>query len=277
MTSTRRAFLARTAVLVSAAATTGCTLLQKDPVPYEPFGPFIVRETGGVDGRNLPLMVSPDGVALLLGRETVAGQLSGSRMQKLRELLESEELRREAANPPKDSDGQCSDQIAVSLEMGALRMGSEQSCGGDGDTPPTFGEILGLLADARSGSFDGPVAAADPVLVPVRLERTGSEDEEDDYVVALRADGTGTVTQRGQSSPTDELEEAQLDALRLLLDRLPTPPQSPSPSRRSGCEGEGTVALTRADDVPIVLPDCGSTFPPIEIRATVALLESLTS
>lgn len=264
-------------MLVTAAMTTGCTLLRQDPVPYEPFGPFIVRETGGVDGRNIPLMVSTDGVALLLGREPVAGQLSESRLQKLRELLESEELRREAANPPKDSEEKCSDQIGISLEMGALRMSRRQTCGSDGDLPPTFGEILGLLADARSGSFDGPVAAPDPALVTVRLERTGSDDEDDDYVVVVRADGTGTVTRRGRSSPTDELGEEQRDALRLLLDRLPTPPQTPSPSRRPGCEGEGSVTLKRADDAPIVLPDCSSQLPPIEIRATIALLESLTS
>ena len=230
-------------------------MLQKEPVPYEPFGPFVVRETGGVDGRNIPLMVSTDGVALLLGREPAAGQLSASRMRRLRELLESKELRREAANPPKESDDRCSDQIAVSLEMGALRMGREQPCGGDGNTPPTFGEILDLLADARQGSFDGPVTAAEPALVPVRLERTGSDDPDDDYVLVLRADGTGQVTRQGETRPTDVPEQEQLDALRLLIDRLPALPPSPSPSRRPGCAGDGVVTLHRDCENPVVLPD----------------------
>lgn len=275
MTSTRRAFLAGTAALVAAAATTGCSLLQNDPVPYEPFGPFIVRETGGVDGRNIPLMVSTDGVALLLGHEPAAGQLSEKRMVRLRELLESEDLRREAANPPNDSDDRCSDQIGVSLEMGSLQIGRTQSCGSGVDAPRTFGEILRLLEDARSGDFDAPVTSADPALVPVRLERSGSDDEDEDYVIALRADGTGEVTERGRTTPTRDLEPEQHDALRLLLDRLPATVPSPSPSRRPRCEGEGRWVLQRGDDPAIVLPDCSAQPPSMEILAVVALLEDV--
>lgn len=210
------------AVVASLGSGAGCALLGKGPVDLVPFGDFVVRETGGEDGRDIPLLVSADGTALLVGRSPAAGRLSEQKMSRLQELLESERLRREAANPPEDEErSTCADGVVVTITMGSLTVRNGETCGGSGRATPAFDEVLALLEDARDGEFDAPLSDEIPPLPSLRLDRKGFEDEPD-LTITVAPNGSARLTPatKGSRTPRAEmLEPEQRDALRLVLDQ----------------------------------------------------------
>ncbi len=200
------------------AAVTGVGGGCRRPADLVPFGDFVVRETGGIDGRRFVLEVGAHGTALLMSRVVAAGQLAGESMSRLEVLLTSRQFRTEAAHKePDPTRHRCADLVSVTVAMGALSVTRTDPCGQQRERPaPATAEILSILAAARQGDFTAPVPASVPTLQPVRLERFG----DDAYVIEVDAAATGRLTVDGVVQRREALATSARDALRLLLPRL---------------------------------------------------------
>lgn len=225
-----------------------------------PFGPFLVRESGGVDGRNHLLEVSASGTALLMSRVVAAGQLAEPALARLRTLLTSDAFRREAAASAEEKDDlTCADGVTVSVEMGALRVTSDPCGSRREEARPAYGEILTLLADARAGRFEQTLPDPEPALQTLALTRTTVDDP---YAITVRPDGAGTLTRPGVRAVSRRLDAPAQDALRLLQARLAEQPSGacPDPSGYALRVGTGT--------------SCGP-LRTSEFRSVVRLLEAV--
>jgi hypothetical protein len=255
-----------TAALLSAA---GCSLVGPTAAPAEPFGDFVVGESGGIDGRQNILHVRADGVALLISRAPAAGRLSDQKLSRLQTLLTSEQFReevaRQAQRKPRPPEQVCSDQITNEVMMGELSMSRTEPCGEETRPTPAFDEIISIVAPAMRGTFDGPVETPEPRLVPLRLERSGLQDQPD-YAMMIDATGRGTMTPTSGGSTQRDLSVEQRDTLRLLIARISEKPVVP-------CTSTAYYRL-RADTQPAISgPDCAFPERQPEFYALTVLLE----
>jgi hypothetical protein len=263
----------RVGVLIAAAVLTvaGCSLVGPVAAPPEPFGDFTVGEFGGIDGRQNILYVSAaDGTALLISRAPAAGKLNDQSLSRLQELLTSEQFReevnQEAEQKSKASVPVCSDQITTEVTMGSLSISRTEPCGEKFEPTPAFDEILGIVAPAMQGNFDGPVDSAEPQLLPMRLERSSIQDQPA-YAIRIDAAGRAMITIAGRRSELHELSIQQRDTVRLLQARIIDEPVVP-------CTSTAYYRL-HVDTVPVVSgPDCGFPQRQPEFRALTALLET---
>ena len=261
-------------MLITAAVltVTGCSLVGPPLAsPSEPFSDFSVGEFGGIDGRqNILYVRATDGVALLISRAPAAGQLSDQSLSRLQELLTSkqfrEEVTREAQRKSKELEPVCSDQITTEVTMGSLSMSRTDPCGETSEPTPAFDEILGLVAPAMQGNFDGPVDSAEPGLLPMRLERLQVQDQPA-YTIKIDAAARAMITISGRKSELHELSIQQRDTVRMLLARLIEKPVVP-------CTSTAYYRL-RVDTEPAVSgPDCAFPEQQPEFRALTMLLET---
>jgi hypothetical protein len=164
--------------------------------------------------------VRADGVALLISRAAATGRLKDQKLSRLQTLLTSEQFREEVARKaqqnPRTPEQVCSDQISNEVTMGKLSMSRTEQCGEETRPTPAFDEIISIVAPAMRGTFDGPVKAPEPLLVPVRLERSGFQDRPD-YTMKIDATVRGTMTPTSGGSMQRDLSVEQRDTLRLLL------------------------------------------------------------
>ena len=260
-------------MLITAAVltVTGCSLVGPVAAPSEPFGDFSVGEFGGIDGRQNILHVSAaDGAALLISRAPAAGQLSDQSLSRLRELLTSEQFReevnQEAQRKSKPSVPVCSDQITTEVTMGSLSMSRTEPCGEKSEPTPAFDEILGIVAPAMQGSFDGTVDSADPRLLPMRLERSPVQDQPT-YAIRIDAAARAMITIAGRRSGLHELSIQQRDTVRLLQARIIDQPVVP-------CTSTAYYRLHVYTEPAVSGPDCGFPQRQPEFRALTALLET---
>ncbi len=265
--------LARRAVGALATAAflgvAGCSLPGPTAAPAEPFGDFVVGEFGGIDGRQNILHVRADGVALLISRAPAAGRLSDQKLSRLQTLLTSEQFReevaREAQQKPRTPEQVCSDQITNEVTMGKLSMSRTKPCGEETGPTPAFDEIISIVAPAMRGTFDGPVKAREPLLVPVRLERSGFQDRPD-YTMMIDSTGRGTMTPTSGGSTQRDLSVEQRDTLRLLLARISEKPVVP-------CTSTAYYRLQVHMQPAISGPDCAFPERQPEFHALTVLLE----
>ena len=255
-----------TAALLSVA---GCSLVAPNAAPAEPFGDFVVGESGGIDGRQNILHVRTDGVALLISRAPAAGRLSDQKLSRLQTLLTSEQFReevaRQAQGKPRTPEQVCSDQITNEVTMGKLSMSRTEPCGEETEPTPVFDEIISIVAPAMRGTFDGPVETPEPPLVPVRLERSGLQDQPG-YTIMIDATGRGTMTPASGGSTQRNLSVEQRDTLRLLIARISEKPVVP-------CTSTAYYRL-QADMQPVISgPDCAFPERQPEFHALAVLLE----
>jgi hypothetical protein len=250
---------------------TGCSLVGPTATPAEPFGDFVVGESGGIDGRQNILQVRADGVALLISRVPGAGRLSDQKLSRLQTLLTSEQFRqeviREARRKSTAPAPVCSDQITTEVTMGNLSMSRTEPCGEDSEPTPAFDEIVSIAAPALWGAFDGPVDTAEPRLHPLRLERIESQDQPA-YTIKLDPTGRAMINMPGARSRELELTVQQRDTLRLLIAQVIEKPVAP-------CTAPARYRL-RVDKQPAVSgPDCGFPERQPEFRALTTLLEDV--
>lgn len=198
----------------------GCQPKPAEPVPFEAFA---VRESGGVDGRNHQLEVLPDGTALLQGRTVAAGQIDDPTMQRLEQLLTSEDLRREATETAQEQEEggrqHCSDVVMVGVEMGPLWVAKDTTCGEKDSSKPALDEILGILSGPLDGSFTAPVRTAEPQLRPMTVELM-KDPAAERLVVTITASGQSSLINNVRTLKTDQLQPAEADAVRLLQQRI---------------------------------------------------------
>jgi hypothetical protein len=263
----------RVGVLITAAVltVTGCSLVGPVAAPPEPFGDFSVGEFGGIDGRQNILYVSAaDGAALLISRAPAAGKLNDQSLSRLQELLTSEQFReeanQEAQRKSKASVPVCSDQITTEVTMGSISMSRTEPCGEKSEPTPVFDEILGIVAPAMQGNFDGPVDSAEPRLLPMRLERSPVQDQPA-YTIRIDAAARAMITIAGRRSELHELSIQQRDTVRLLQARIIDQPVVP-------CTSTAYYRLHLDTEPAVSGPDCGFPQRQPEFRALTALLET---
>ena len=257
-----------TAALLSVA---GCSLVGPTAAPAEPFGDFVVGESGGIDGRqNILYVRAADGVALLISRAPAAGQLSDQSLSRLQELLTSDQFReevvQEAQRKSKAPEPVCSDQITIEVTMGSLSMSRTEPCGEKSDPTPAFDEILSIVAPAMQGNFDRPVDTAEPRLLPMRLERLQAQ-EQPAYTIRIDAAGQAMITIAGRRSELHDLSIKQRDTVRLLLSRVIDEPVVP-------CTSTAHYQLHVDTEPAVAGPDCGFPQRQPEFRALTVLLEA---
>jgi hypothetical protein len=261
-------------VLITAAVltVTGCSLIGPPSAsPSEPFSDFSVGESGGIDGRqNILYVRATDGVALLISRAPAAGQLSDQSLSRLQELLTSkqfrEEVTREAQRKSKAPEPVCSDQITTEVTMGSLSMSRTDPCGETSEPTPAFDEILGIVAPAMQGNFDGPVDSPEPGLLPMRLERLQVQDQPA-YTIKIDAAARAMITISGRNSELHELSTQQRDTVRMLLARLIEKPVVP-------CTSTAYYRLHVDTEPAVSGPDCAFPEQQPEFRALTMLLET---
>jgi hypothetical protein len=258
------------AVLVAAATLTvaGCSLIGPLAKPSEPFSDFSVGEFGGIDGRqNILYVRAADGVALLISRAPVAGQLTDQSLSRLQELLTSqqfrEEVRREAQRKSKAPAPICSDQITTEVTIGSFSMSRTEPCVEKSEPTPAFDEILSIVAPAMQGNFDGPIDTTEPRLLPMRLERLQIQDQPA-YTIRIDAAGRAMITIAGRASELHELSIQQRDTVRLLQARVIDEPVLP-------CTSTAYYQLHVESEPAVSGPDCGRQP---EFRALTVLLET---
>lgn len=254
------------AALVAAVALLfiGCT---PRPAPAVPFSEFTVSESGGIDGRHRPLLVRPDGVALLMSNDPASGSIQADDLARLRVLLTSVEFRQEAAaDGRRDERQRCADDIVWTVTMGALSV-EEGDCSGDDGPTPATDEIIRILSDEVRGEFILGVPAGEPDLVPATLDRQASQ-----YYprATLRSTAAGDVTLRSDTGveQTRRLVPEDRDTLRLLLDR-----QASRPAHE--CRHPGPYRLLIGGATAATVTSCVGEPTPPELRATIAVLENL--
>lgn len=186
-----------------AVALLAVTLLQggcSRPVQGAVFGEFSVTRSGGVAGVHDQLRVSPDGLAVELSPDLRVGRLSAGRVARARQLLESDELAREARDARRDADDECVDTFVTGVQMGDLSMVAPGSCGaGRRRATPALDELLTVVADARRGVFDEPLGPADVLASSVRVVQPAARGREP-FTIDLDRDGTATL-RRGAAAP----------------------------------------------------------------------------
>ena len=251
-------------LLATAALLTGCV---PPPVPAEPFGEFTVTESGGIDGRFNPLLVRPDGVALLMSNDPASGTIPAADLERVRVLLTSVEFRRETAASDRRSDQDpCADDISWTVTMGDLTVNDGGSCAGDDVRTPATDEIVGLLAEEVRGTFTAGVPAGEPELVPLTLDRQATR-----YYPAATFEATATgqvtmLTAHGVER-TRQLDQADRDTLRLLLGR-----QASRPANR--CQHPGPYRLEIGGNRTVTVTYCLGDASPRELLATILLVQN---
>jgi hypothetical protein len=261
------------AVLVAAATLTvaGCSLIGPLAKPSEPFSDFSVGEFGGIDGRqNILYVRAADGVALLISRAPVAGQLTDQSLSRLQELLTSqqfrEEVRREAQRKSKAPAPICSDQITTEVTIGSFSMSRTEPCVEKSEPTPAFDEILSIVAPAMQGNFDGPIDTTEPRLLPMRLERLQVQDQPV-YTIRIDAAGRAMITIAGRASEVHKLSIRQRDTVRLLQAYVIDEPVVP-------CTSTAHYQLHVESEPAVSGPDCGFPQRQPEFRALTVLLET---
>lgn len=263
----RLAGLMLVAALIGAA---GCTP-ETSPEPPEPFGDFAVGQFGGVAGLQEILRVRADGNAVLVAREPASGRFTEQEMGRLRTLLTSEQFRQEVARElewkRKPRKIECSDQIITEVSMGALSLSRSGPCGKE-DLPdaPAFNEILTIVGPARRGDFAGPVAASEPRLVPVRLERLATSSRPG-YLITIDRQGVGSITTDGGAVRRGALAPADRDTVRLLIPELISGPITP-------CQSTEYYRVRIESGTPLSAADCEFRRRYPEFRALVKVLET---
>jgi hypothetical protein len=259
-------------VLVAAAALTaaGCSLTGPFAAPSEPFTDFTVGEFGGIDGRQNILHVRADGVALLIARVPAAGRLSDQKLGRLRTLLTSDQFRQEVIGEAQRKSSApapvCADQITTEVTMGSLSMSRTEPCGEESEPTPAFDEIMGIVAPALRGRFDGPVDKAEPRLLPIRVERIERRDQPG-YTIKVDGAGRATMNVPGGRSRDKELTVQQRDTLRLLNARVFEKPVAP-------CTAPARYRLHVVKNPAVSGADCGFPDRQPEFHALTVLLET---
>ena len=214
---------------------TGC---RPGPVSEAAFGPFVVGEFGGVDGRRNQVEVARTGTTLVTGRLVAAGRIDNDLVEQARRILTSTEFRREVADSTVTGDDinqRCSDQVTWSVSMGELRSSIPDRCGsGTGPDRTATAQVISLVRDAAQGRFAGPLGPAAPELVGCRLGVRSRET----YAIDLEPDGR-LILDRDGGRTVHELESSGRDALRLLLPRLIARPGT--------CRADAPIQLSVAD------------------------------
>lgn len=242
----------------------GCT---PGPAPAQPFGEFTVTQQGGVAGIYRPLLVQPDGVALLMSNDPASGSIAGEDLDRLGALLTSEQFRIEAAaNSQKVPDQGCVDDISWSVTMGALTVSTGGRCSGNDSPTPATIEIIGLRADEVGGNFAADVPVGPPGLVRFTIERQATR-----YYPAATFSSTalGKITMRVADTPvqTRNLTVTQHNTLRLLLDRQTTIPAKT-------CDQDGPYRLRIGGSRGKTVTYCVGEATSLEWPATIALVEN---
>lgn len=263
----RRLALPIVVVLMALAwGAAACGTVRSQPRPAAD-QPFTVSESGGIDGRMTTLLVRPDGVAVLMSRRPAAGQVRSETLDRVRELLGSEDLAAEAATASREHVPVCPDNLSITLTAGDLTMTETGSCDGVEQAPsPVFDEIVRLVSPALAGRFDGPVVGDQPHLVALRLEgRPLGEHQE----LVFTVDPAGEVRRVTPGQPDDvrSLAAGDRDVLRLLLERLQT-------GRVEPCSASKRYDLTISGATEVTGPDCGFADRQAEVRAVVSVVEN---
>ena len=227
----RLAVLATSALVMVTCLLGGCASTGAEPLPFVAFSDFEVGQFGGVGGRQNVLRVRTDGVAILMSPQPASGRFAASTVDRLRTLLESEELRREAAAAAaKDAEQRvpkCADLFSTAVTMGDLHLSVAEPCGSDAGPPtPAFDEIVTLTAAALRGEFDGPVDSREPKLRALELERAAYGDHVA-FTITVDPDGRSTLSYAGHVRRRLTLDAADRDTLRLLVARLVEVPTQP--------------------------------------------------
>jgi hypothetical protein len=144
-------------------------------------------------------------------------------VSRLKTLLTSRQFRREvereAERKAKSPAPVCTDQITTAVTMGSLWMSRTDPCGTQAAPAPAFEEIIGIVAPAMQGNFDGPVNTTEPRLLPMKLERLPVQDQPA-YTIKIDAAGRAMITIAGRTSEVHDLSIQQRDTVRLLVARL---------------------------------------------------------
>lgn len=258
------------ALLVGAALVlAGASGCGPDPTGPGPSGdlPFTIIEAGGIDGRANTLHVSPDGVAVWMSARPAAGQVRRETLDRVHDLLGSDDLRREAATAGRQDVPVCPDNLSITLTVGDLTMTATGSCRGVTWAPsPVFDEIVRLMAPALDGRFDGPVGSDAPSLVPVRLEGRPLGAAEDSV---FTVDAEGRLRRATPGHPAEErsLAVGDRDVLRLLLERLRT-------GRLEPCPAPDRYRITIGGRSEMTASDCAFVDRQAEVRAVAAVVEN---
>jgi hypothetical protein len=249
----------------------GCSLSGPVAVPSEPFGDFVVTESGGIDGRQNIVYVRADGVALLVSRQPSSGRLSEETMSRLRDLLTSPQFRQEVVRDVQRKQRApvpaCSDQITTEVTMGSLAISRSDPCREKSEPTPTFDEIISIVAPALQGHFDGPVDAAEPLLSALWLRRIQLQDRPA-YTMKVDNRGRAMIMMSGRSAERQSLSVQQRDTVRLLVARVIEKPVVPCTSQQASYQ------LHVENEPAVEGPDCGFPQRQPEFRALTALLEN---
>lgn len=214
-----------------------------------------------------PLLVQPDGVAMLLSNDPASGSLPGAKLDRLRALLTSAQFRIEAAASANQKPAQgCADDISWSVTMGKLSVNAGGRCSGNDAPTPVATEIIGLLVDEVGGSFSADVPAGPPDLVPFTIDRQATQ-----YYQAATFSSTakGEITMRKPDAPVQSrnLTATQRNTLRLLLARQTTIPAKT-------CKHDGPYTMRIAGSRPTTVTYCVGETTTRELLATIALVEN---
>ncbi len=222
MTITRWRFQRWAALVVTGLlAAAGCSLLPPEPVPLEPFGDFSLTTTGGVAGIYRELRISADGTALVLSDDPAAGRIGAATIDRLRQLLESEELRRDIARLQADrGESRCSDAFRTTLRMGELKPTWSDPCG---MVPtPALDQLDEIVQPFWKGFFEEPLPERPaPPRIDIEEVRSGKPTG----VRVEIASGQATLIEGGTRGQTRELTPEQLYALQLSAAAPPCRPQ----------------------------------------------------
>lgn len=166
-----------------------------------------------------------DGAALSLGSINLAvgGRLPSETLDALRDLLESDELRREVS----ELDDESCDYLGFikDLQMGTFRIYENQPCVALVKTP-TVDELNELLDGVLRDGITEPLGPGEPELQPILVE--DFLDGKPNYRIEIARDGTAVVTQFTGSESEGKVEGRQLDALRMICaGELCESPESP--------------------------------------------------
>lgn len=197
------------------AGTAGCGWLQPAPPgPPVSFDDLVVTES--VAGTTEELRIRADGMALsLLISESVGGRIPTETLDSLRELLESDDLRREAAELAKALEQEsCEPVVTRELRIGAFQVVQQTPCTA-GVKTPTLDGVNGLLDELWKGGITEPLGSDGPELPRITVEGLLS-GKPDGSRIEINNDRTAVQTYGSSKPRQKEVPEPQFDALRMI-------------------------------------------------------------
>jgi len=218
-----------------------------------------------VAGVHHQVRVAADGTTLVLTDRPRAGILHPDDLARLRRLLASDELAREARSRPRITH-QCADGFVYTVTAGRLRI-SRASCGEATDAP-TFARVVALLRKPTLEPFPPPPAG--PPLPTATIERSGGDAGSRD-TLSIRPDGN-TIVLRSSGAPQPRRATTEdADLLRALL----AEPLRPGVRWEYCADGHRYQVLV-AGRAPVELSSCRGVRPPDEVAgALISVVDEL--